>query len=329
MAMQHAPPHLTVTKAFLTDNPYENQLGLLRWIRKFLSEVVDAAASQSESDQHRRQEEQKEEKEEELAVDACKEDDQEQGCALGAPTQEEKREEHSTSGAISKSASTEEALEESRPCVEGVEADTVAPSNSIITEGCKESGTAASAGGRKRPRNLLHGQDLFGVGSVVECFHPDDGLWYPATITAVVPPPPPKTASSDLPLPTHSLDSDGAEGAIAATAPAEGGALPLPDPDSNTTTSAAAEPLASASLESIAEAVRPGSGCEAQHEGEHEGGHERQHEGQHERQHEGLHDEGQHELLPALDVTFLGYGNTSTVPYLWTREIVTPEVLQW
>lgn len=172
MAMQHAPPHLTVTKAFLTDNPYENQLGLLRWIRKFLSEVVDAAASQSESDQHRRQEEQKEEEEKELAGDACKEDDQEQGCALGAPTQEEKREEHSTSGAISKSVSTEEALEESLPCVEGVEADTVAPSNSIVTEGCKESGTAASAGGRKRPRNLLHGQDLFGVGSVVECFHP-------------------------------------------------------------------------------------------------------------------------------------------------------------
>lgn len=169
MAM-HAPPQLTVTKVFLTDKPYEKQLGLLRWIRTLLTEVVDTAASQSEDDQHRHHQ-----KQEELAVDDCKEGDQE-GCALGAPTSEDKREEEdSTGGVTTKSESTEEVLEESHPCVQDVQAVEMAsePSDSrMISEALEENGTAVSASSRKRPRNLTHGRELFGVGSVVECFHP-------------------------------------------------------------------------------------------------------------------------------------------------------------
>lgn len=170
MAM-HAPPQLTVTKVFLKDNPYEKQLGLLRWIRTLLTEVVDTAASQSEDDQHRHHQ-----KQEELAVDACKEGDQE-GCALGAPTSEDKREEEdSTGGVATKSESTAEVLEESHPCVQDVQADVAISSDAsdsrIISEALEENGTAVSASSRKRPRNLTHGRELFGVGSVVECFHP-------------------------------------------------------------------------------------------------------------------------------------------------------------
>lgn len=166
MAM-HAPPHLTVTKAFLTDNPYEKQLGVLRWIRTLLSEVVDKAASQTENDQHRHHPKE----EEELAGVVCKEGD-EKGCALGAPTPGDKREEDSTGGVTAKSESTEQVLEERRPCVEDVQTD-VAASCSVINEALlEENGTAVSATGRKRPRNLMHGRHLFGVGSVVECFHP-------------------------------------------------------------------------------------------------------------------------------------------------------------
>lgn len=165
MAM-HAPRRFTVTKAVLTDNPYEKQLGVLRWIRTVLSEVVDKAASQSEDDQHRHHQ-----KQEELAGAVCEEGDEE-GCALGAPASEDKREEDSTDGVTAKSESTEEVLEESRPCVEDVRTD-VATSCSVISEApLEENGTAVSATSRKRPRNLMHGRDFFSVGSVVECFHP-------------------------------------------------------------------------------------------------------------------------------------------------------------
>ena len=168
--VMHAPPQLTVTKVFLTDNPYENQLGLLRWIRTLLSEVVDKAASQSEDDQDRHHQQQ-----EQLAGSVREEVDEKEGCALGAPTPEEKREDHGASSAISisKSERTQEVLEESRRCVDDVQTDVAmprAPTDSI-TKALEESGTAVSASSRKRPRNVMHGQDLFGVGSVVECYH--------------------------------------------------------------------------------------------------------------------------------------------------------------
>lgn len=183
-------------------------------------------------------------------------------------------------------------------------------------------------------------------------------MWYPATITAVVPPPPTPIPVSPEPS-VDSLDIDEAEGAVAGTtlintrknntsadlpvcpdndktestvavtahievaapalvaAPIEDGALPPSDLNSNNSgafalplthqdsdTAVAAEPFASLAPDSspgLGCEARPGSGCGGEHE----------------------------QLLPKLDVTFLGYGNTATVPYAWTREIVTPEVLQW
>lgn len=175
MAMEAPPPQLTVTKVYLTDNPYEKQLDLLRWIRKLLSEVVDSAASHSEDDQHLRQEQ------EELAAgDACKQDVQEV-CILGTPTPEQEGKSTSASTAV-KLESTEEVLGESHQDVQtslaAADVDAAMSSGPVDGSGAlRESGpavvsTGVSASSRKRPRHVMHGQELLGAGSVVECFHP-------------------------------------------------------------------------------------------------------------------------------------------------------------
>lgn len=173
--MEAPPPKLTVTKVYLTDKPYEKQLDLLRWIRKLLSEVVDSAASQSKDGQHLRQEQG------ELAAgNVCKEDVEEE-CMLGAPTPEQKGQSTSASTAA-KSESTEEVLGEncqqvqtSLPAADVAAAMSRGPvdSSEALTESrAAVVSTGVSANSRKRPRHLMHGQELFGVGSVVECFHP-------------------------------------------------------------------------------------------------------------------------------------------------------------
>lgn len=52
-AMPAKSPHNLITStAYLTDKPYEVQLGVLRWIRTLIAGVVDKAASEGSAAQH-------------------------------------------------------------------------------------------------------------------------------------------------------------------------------------------------------------------------------------------------------------------------------------
>lgn len=124
----------------------------------------------------------------------------------------------------------------------------------------------------------------------------DDRLWYPATITAVIPPP------AEAPT-GGSLAREKGEGGPPPSPPKATPAGRWKEGDGAIDTSTTAATSAGAAASTFA-------GTE---EGRGEGEDLRQ--GQHTQQ--------------LLDVTFLGYGNRSRVPRDWVREIVTPEVLEW
>lgn len=181
----------------------------------------------------------------------------------------------------------------------------------------------------------------------------DDGLWYPATITAIIVPPreaPPlerAESSEEKAAPNTETTSEGlivgapqTEIEVASAPllvekqPSDStlqGSPQIPASDETSVSAVGAvgvegEDLVSSTPAVVAPAggeeggVRSsvtvsGSELEAVAGGE-GGGEARQKE-----------QEQQHQEL--LEVTFLGYGNQARVPHDWVREIVTPEVLEW
>lgn len=180
----------------------------------------------------------------------------------------------------------------------------------------------------------------------------DDGLWYPATINAVISPPPESPVEKVPPLtgallsdgPTQEVPKDQAEAFAAPllSAPSSGSTLPPPSIPSS-------EPTASPAVD--AATTKEGEQRPSQPKGEAKSGGEQagddsaldfvvvnsstaaaagddfvSGEGAGDRQEEARKEKQQQ---PSLEVTFIGYGNQSRVPHNWVREIVTPEVLEW
>lgn len=180
----------------------------------------------------------------------------------------------------------------------------------------------------------------------------DDGLWYPATITAVILPPlesPVEEISpsidavlSDRPIQEIPQGQMEASAAPLLQAPSSGSILPPPSKISSGSTASPADSAPTAKEDErrpsppLGEA-KPGGG-RAEEDSAHgfvvddssaaaaaagdlasrEQGGNRQEDARQEKQHQQL-----------LEVTFIGYGNQSRVPHDWVREIVTPEVLEW
>lgn len=186
-------------------------------------------------------------------------------------------------------------------------------------------------------------------------------MWYPATITAVIPPPAEAPTGAELEVAIDVKEALPKEPAQNARAPIDGSHLPLlSDPPSQQSTSPS--PPISAS-ESTAPSVSvasekdeggplpsppkatPEKGLEGE-EGAHSlvmidksteaateaatavGAAASTFVGKEEGREVGLRQE-QQEQQQLLGVTFLGYGTQSRVPRDWIREIVTPEVLEW
>lgn len=137
------PPNLTHSTAYLKDSPYEVQLGVLKYLRSLVFEVVEAstrAALENES-----------ERQGNGGDDECSRQD---GESRLLEAEEEEEEE-----GMGK-------LDGQKGGREGAIVDTSGH------EDGSDGSTAATRGGRKRPRTAtLHGRDSFGLGSVVECFH--------------------------------------------------------------------------------------------------------------------------------------------------------------
>ncbi|CAN0171747.1 unnamed protein product [Ectocarpus sp. 4 AP-2014] len=307
------PANFTHSTAYLTDKPYDVQLGVLRWIRGLLSEVVDNAVSQlsttAAGSMHY------------LEPETQGDDDEDGACGRSAareiggniPQQDE-----GVDGSEALNLKSTAALRDE--------------SVGAATTGSRGDGGSSSTGnGRKRSRTStpLDRRDVFVPGSVVECFHPDDGLWYPATITAVIAQPlteAPAVEAHPLPVAPPSDSLQAATGAAALTAkhvevrptspakaaPAaaggeaeDGGVHSFVMIDS--LAAAAAATATAAAPPAAADPTSLGKGEESE-----------ECAGQQQAQQQKL-----------LDVTFLGYGNQSRVPVDWAREIVTPEVLEW
>lgn len=162
------PPNLSITTTYLTDTPYEVQLGVLRGIRTLLAGVVDDAISQASTKlgdsahNHQQQQQQGQKQQSDgdglsdeslVRVDMPKENDSDVHLGSDPPVGSEIHAE------------------------EGSGAEAVAPSAGEV-EGLEESGTAAldptrNSSSRKRPRTPSPTRrDFYTAGSVVECFHP-------------------------------------------------------------------------------------------------------------------------------------------------------------
>lgn len=141
------PPNLTHSSAYLKDNPYELQLGVLKYIRGLLSEVINEATSQVLPDESGRQGD--------GGDNECSRQD-ENYLLLAAEAGEGNKldgQEGDGGGAI---------------------VDTSDPTTATDVAGLvdRAGGSMHTAVGRKRPRTAtLHGRDAFGVGAVVQCFH--------------------------------------------------------------------------------------------------------------------------------------------------------------
>lgn len=167
-------------------------------------------------------------------------------------------------------------------------------------------------------------------------------MWYPATITAVVPPP--ETPTGEVFLAETSIEEGlPREPAQNAETPKERSALPLvlePPSQSPSPLVSAAREHGNAGLPPSSPKALPARGSE-QEIGAHGlvtmdtwaesamavGTAASTLVGREEGGEENVRQEQQPQQL--LDVTFLGYGNQSRVPRDWVREIVTPEVLAW
>lgn len=180
------PPNLTHSTAYLTDKPYDVQLGVLRWIRGLLSEVVDEATTQLSTTATRIERE---------SGQQGNHDDHDTGCdtqmkdSLPPDTQtrtENKPPEHTQDEEGLSTVKSQDV--EDRGSGESVRifkteaAETRATMDENDGGGTTSAHDAAAAdtadgdGGstgvsRKRPRTPTL-KNSFGVGSVVECYHP-------------------------------------------------------------------------------------------------------------------------------------------------------------
>ncbi|CAN0093748.1 unnamed protein product [Scytosiphon promiscuus] len=312
------PANLTHSTAYLTDKPYDVQLGVLRWVRGLISEVIDEAASK-------------------LSPAAASIEPDQGTCGL-------------SSGGVQEGDLVLPDAKKREGDGQEVRGEDDAGAHHSSSSGAGEAGGrggesthGGSAGvGRKRPRPpSQQGRKSFGLGDVVECFHADDGLWYPATITAIVAAPPgapPQEqagATDNDTAPTETGCEKSTEGApriedgvpasplregqspnatlqpppllpVSESAPASAVGIVGTDGEEAVPLTSAEEPedelrsFVVVPVPSKAEAVVvPENRQEA-------------------RQQEQL-----------LEVTFLGYGNQARVPHDWVREIITPEVLEW
>lgn len=155
-----SPMNLTHSSVYLTDKPYDVQLGVLKWIRGLLSEVIDKAATtattaaagaaiEPERDQRPHKGTDDRVRQEEIIISPS-----------GKEGEENKVHRHEEREDVADTSGREEGtkiLNSSPGCAAAAPASTA----------------AGAAVGRKRPRAAtLHGRPGFGVGSVVECFHP-------------------------------------------------------------------------------------------------------------------------------------------------------------
>ncbi|CAB1121224.1 unnamed protein product [Ectocarpus sp. CCAP 1310/34] len=306
------PVNLTHSSAYLTDKPYDVQLGVLRWIRGLLSEVVDNAVSQLSTTAagsiHN------------VEPETQGDDDDDVACGRSAARE--------VGGSIPQKDEG----------VDGSEALNLKSTAALLDEcvgaattGSRGDGGSSSTGnGRKRPRTStpLDRRDVFVPGSVVECFHPDDGLWYPATITAVIAQPPieapaVKAHPEAVAPPSDSLLATAAPTTLTAKH-GEGG----PTSPAKATPAAAGGEAEDGGVHSFvmvhslaAAAAAPPAAADPTSLGKGEESEECAGQQQAQQQ--------QQQQQKLLDVTFLGYGNQSRVPVDWAREIVTPEVLEW
>lgn len=187
------PPNLTHSTAYLTDKPYDVQLGVLRWIRGLLSEVIEEAASQL-STRATSIEPENIRQQDNLDHDA--------GCVgqetdslppdAETPMKNKHREHTQDKEGLSavegqdvddcSSGGHGEAVRMFKTPAAGVTRATTDEDDSSVTTAVADDAAAADTAdgdggrmgvGRKRPRTpMLHERNTFGVGSVVECFHP-------------------------------------------------------------------------------------------------------------------------------------------------------------
>lgn len=183
------PPNLTHSTAYLTDKPYDVQLGVLRWIRGLLSEVIDEAVSQLSTSATP------------IEPEITRQQDNldhDTGCvgqetdSLPPDSETPVRNKHRKHTQDDEGSSAVEG-EGVDACGSGGHGESVRKfkTPAAVTRATTDendgvttaTGTAAadtadgdggSMGvGRKRPRTpMLHERNTFGVGSVVECFHP-------------------------------------------------------------------------------------------------------------------------------------------------------------
>lgn len=168
----------------------------------------------------------------------------------------------------------------------------------------------------------------------------DDGLWYPATVTAVIPPPEAPTEEfspkepaqnteapiegSQLPLLSESLPppllpTSESTAQLISVADDNGEGGPRPSPPEATAVGGSEEETGLVTTDTSTEAATTVGATASKFVRKEEGTEEEEEE---------LRQEQQKQQL-LLEVTFLGYGNQSRVPRDWVREIVTPEVLDW
>lgn len=164
------PAKLTHSTAYLTDKPYDVQLGVLRWIRGLLSEVIDNAASQ-------------------LSTTAAS------AAAGSIHNVEPETQGDGGDGACGRSAAGEVGGNTSQQDegVDGSEALNFKSTAALLDESVGAAttgsrgdggGSSSTGNGRKRPRTStpLDRRDIFVPGSVVECFHPvSSSRWWLVT----------------------------------------------------------------------------------------------------------------------------------------------------
>lgn len=159
-----SPTNLTHSSAYLTDKPYDVQLGVLKWIRCLLSAVIDEATTTAAAAP---------------AAIECKRDQHPHKGADDGVSQEKE-----LLSANFKKVEENEGDRQEQEDVANINGREDRPKilNSAEEAGCAAAAPPSTAGagtavGRKRPRTAtFHGRSSFGVGCVVECFHPVSDL---------------------------------------------------------------------------------------------------------------------------------------------------------
>lgn len=143
-----APRNLILTKAYLTDKPYEVQIAVLRWVKHLVGSLVDAAV-----DQARREAEDHE---------CCKEDSLFDMGTLGRCQREaESIMEFTADGSSGSNSCHDQTCADFLCSVPSANGSSVTPVNST----CEQKR-------RKRPRTHPSGGDnRYAIGDVVECYY--------------------------------------------------------------------------------------------------------------------------------------------------------------